>query len=173
MICDLPTKIFSTLAFNLPLYLMTNLRREVDKFFIFLLFAFTCTLAMSMIFRTVGQLSRTLSQAMAPLALFILGLVIYAGFVLPVRSMQGWLRWINYVNPVAYAFESIMGNEFHNRQFPCSQFVPMGPSYENTMGLVRTCMVAGSPPGSDFVDGDIFVNANFGYYYSHIWRYVD
>jgi ATP-binding cassette subfamily G (WHITE) protein 2 (PDR) len=170
MACDLPTKLISLLAFNAPLYLMTNLRRDAGSFFTFLLFALSCTLAMSMIFRTIGQLSRTLSQAMTPLAIFLLGLVIYAGFVLPVPSMQGWLRWINYINPVSYAFESIMVNEFHHRKFPCSQFVPAGPSYENATGLERTCITPGALPGSDFVDGDIYVQANFGYYYSHIWR---
>lgn len=170
MICDLPTKVISTIAFNIPLYFMTHLRREAGALFIFLLFAFSCTLAMSMIFRTIGQLSRTLSQAMAPLALFILALVIYAGFVLPVRSMQGWLRWINYINPVGYAFESIMVNEFHHRKFPCAQFVPMGPSYENITSLERTCSTSGAAAGADFVDGDTYVNADFGYYYSHLWR---
>jgi ATP-binding cassette subfamily G (WHITE) protein 2 (PDR) len=170
MVCELPTKIFSTLAFNVPLYFMTNLRREAGAVFIFLLFAFTCTLTMSMIFRTIAQLSRTLSQAMTPLALLILGLVIYAGFVIPVRSMQGWLRWINYINPLAYIFESVMVNEFHDREFPCSQFVPMGPSYENSTGLERACTTPGGPPGSDFVLGDIYVNASFDYYYSHLWR---
>lgn len=64
-----------------------------------------------MIFRTIAQVSRTLTQAMAPIALFILALVVYTGFVLPIRSMQGWLRWINYVNPVAFAFEALMANE--------------------------------------------------------------
>ncbi|KAH8816616.1 ATP-binding cassette transporter [Xylogone sp. PMI_703] len=170
MICDLPTKVISTLAFNVPLYFMTNLRREVNSFFVFLLFAFSCTLAMSMIFRTIGQMSRTLSQAMTPLAIFLLGLVIYAGYVLPIPSMQGWLRWINRINPISYAFESIMVNEYHHRRFPCVQFIPAGPPYVNATGLERTCITPGALPGADFVDGDIYVGADYRYHYSHIWR---
>lgn len=172
ILCDLPSKILSTLAFNIPLYFMVNLRREAGAFFTYLLFGFTCTLTMSMILRTVGQTSRTVHQALTPAAMLILGLVIYAGFVLPTRNMQGWLRWINYINPIAYAYESIVANEFSRRVFPCAQFVPMGPSYLNVTALERTCLVAGASPRSDFVSGDVYINLGFGYYRSHIWRYV-
>ena len=43
---------------------------------------------MSMVFRTIGALSRTLAQAMAPAAVFILALVIYTGFTVPIRDMH-------------------------------------------------------------------------------------
>ncbi|KAF9003107.1 hypothetical protein BDZ89DRAFT_1050014 [Hymenopellis radicata] len=68
MICDLPAKILNAVGFNLVLYFMTNLRRTPSAFFTFLLFSFFCTLSMSMIFRTIGAMSRTISQAMAPAA---------------------------------------------------------------------------------------------------------
>lgn len=149
---------------------MANLRREAGAFFIYLLFGFTCTLTMSMILRTIGQTSRTVQQALTPAAMFILGLVIYTGFVLPTQTMQGWLRWINYLDPIAYAFESLVANEFSGRQFPCASFVPMGPSYLTSTASERACSVAGAMPGHDFVDGDVYMNANFGYYHFHIWR---
>jgi ATP-binding cassette subfamily G (WHITE) protein 2 (PDR) len=111
MVCDLPNKIISCTAFNLILYFMTNLRREPGAFFIFWLFNFMSVLCMSMIFRAIGSLSRSLAQAMAPAALFILALVIYTGFAIPIRDMHGWIRWFNYIDPVSYAFESLMINE--------------------------------------------------------------
>lgn len=167
MACDLPVKILSTLCFNIPLYFMAGLRQEAGAFFVFLLFGFTCTLTMSMILRTIGQISRTIHQALTPAAMFILGLVIYTGFVLPTRLMQGWLRWINYINPIAYAFEAIVANEFTDRQFPCPSYVP---PYPGTAPMERTCSVAGAQPGADFVDGDFYINANYDYTESHIWR---
>ena len=88
MICDLPNKILTSVFFNLTLYFMTNLRRTPSAFFTFYLFSFTCLIAMSMLFRTIGSLSRTLAQAMAPAAVFILALVIYTGFVVPIRDMH-------------------------------------------------------------------------------------
>jgi ATP-binding cassette subfamily G (WHITE) protein 2 (PDR) len=111
MICDLPNKLISSTAFNLVLYFMTNLRREPSAFFIFWLFNFACLMCMSMIFRSIGSLSRSLAQAMAPSAVFILALTTYTGFALPVRDMYGWIKWIKYIDPVAYTFESLMVNE--------------------------------------------------------------
>ncbi|WAO94325.1 Hypothetical protein NCS54_01190400 [Fusarium falciforme] len=170
IICDLPSKILSTLAFNLPLYFMANLRREASYFFIFLLFGFTTTLTMSMILRTIGQASKTVHSALVPAAIFIIGLVIYAGFVLPTRYMKGWLRWLNYINPIAYAYESLVANEFSGRTFPCQTMIPAGPPYENAGPREQTCSVAGASPGENFVAGDFYIGAVYEYYYSHLWR---
>ncbi|KAG5762970.1 hypothetical protein H9Q72_008935 [Fusarium xylarioides] len=170
IICDLPSKIISTLAFNIPLYFMVHLRRDASAFFIFLLFGFTTALTMSMILRTIAQSSKTVHQALVPAAIFIIGLVIYAGFVLPIRSMKGWLRWINYVNPIAYAYESLIANEFSGRAFGCQTMIPSGPGYENVEPMQRTCSVAGALPGRDFIDGDFFIGTFYKYQYSHLWR---
>lgn len=172
MICDLPSKILSTLAFNIPMYFMAQLRQEAGAFFIFLLFGFATTMTMSMIFRTIGQTSKTIHQALTPAAIFIIALVIYTGFVLPTRNMQGWLRWINYLDPIAYAYEAFVANEFSGREFPCAGFIPQGPSYMNATAAEKTCSTAGALPGQSFVSGDIFINNSYGYYHSHIWRYV-
>jgi ABC-type multidrug transport system permease subunit len=120
MICDLPNKIGTAILFDLAIYFMTNLRRTPGHFFIFLLFTFTCTLTMSMYFRSIAALSRTLSQAMAPAAIFILALIIYTGFAIPTRDMHPWFRWINWLDPVAYAFEALMINEVSSRIYAIS-----------------------------------------------------
>jgi len=83
----------------------------------------------------------------------MLSLVIYTGFAIPTTDMHVYFRWINYINPIGYAFESLMINEFHNRQFPYSQFVPEGPGYGNISNSERVCSMVGSIPGSNFVDG--------------------
>ena len=111
MLCDLPNKIGTTIVFDLTLYFLTNLRRTPEAFFTFFLFTFVCTLTMSMFFRCIAALSRTLAQAMAPAAIAILALIIYTGFAIPTRYMKPWFRWINYIDPVAYAFEALMINE--------------------------------------------------------------
>lgn len=43
--------------------------------------------------------------------------VIHTGFVLPIPSMHLWFRWFGYINPVAYAFESLMINEVHTSPY--------------------------------------------------------
>ena len=84
--------------------------------------------------------------------------------------MHPWFRWINYIDPVAYAFESIMINEFYNQDFPCTTFVPTGTSYANIAPDQRVCNTVGSVPGQDFVNGAAYINTGFGYYRSNLWR---
>jgi ABC-type multidrug transport system permease subunit len=167
MLCDMPYKITNTFTFNIPLYFMTNLRREPGAFFIFLLFSFVTTLTMSMLFRTMAASSRTLSQALVPAAILILGLVIYTGFTIPTRNMLGWSRWMNYIDPIAYGFESLMVNEFHGRSFRCSE-KELVPSYGDIAN--RVCAVVGATPGELVVDGTTYLRESYQYTKSHEWR---
>ncbi|KAH7133701.1 ABC-2 type transporter-domain-containing protein [Dactylonectria macrodidyma] len=172
ILVDMPYKILNSILYNLVLYFMTNLRREPGPFFFFLLVSFFMVLAMSGIFRTIGSISRTLSQAMVPASILILALVIFAGFAIPVDYMLGWCRWINYIDPVAYGFEALMINEFHNRNFTCDAFVPSAliPGYEDLGPSNRACSAVGSVAGQSYVDGDVYMNSAYKYTHSHKWR---
>ncbi|KAG5982033.1 ZEB2-regulated ABC transporter 1 [Claviceps digitariae] len=181
MLCDMPYKIANTLVFNITLYFMTNLRREPGAFFFFLLISFSTVMVMSMIFRFIGSASRTLFQALVPAAILILDLVIFTGFVLPKQYMLGWCRWLSYIDPLGYAFESLMVNEFHNRKFRCTQYVPtnmdttsgvasMLQKYANVNPENQVCSAVGAVPGQDFVDGDRYTSSNFDYDWDHRWR---
>jgi ABC-type multidrug transport system ATPase subunit/ABC-type multidrug transport system permease subunit len=170
MIVDLPSKATVAIVFNLILYFMTNLRRTPAHFFIFFLFSVCTTLTMSNVFRTIGAVSRTLAQAMVPSSIFMLALVIYTGFTVPVRDMRPWFKWISYLNPIQYAFESLMINEFSDRDFPCAMYTPMGPSYVNATGDSIICSVRGAVPGANSVNGDAYLEMSYGYFASHLWR---
>lgn len=181
MLCDMPYKISNSIVFNLTLYFMTNLRREPGPFFFFLLISFVTVLVMSMIFRTIASASRTLFQALVPAAILILDLVIFTGFVLPKRYMLGWCRWLSYIDPLGYAFEALMVNEFHERKFECNQYVPtaqaptpaaadMLSEYANVGGNNQVCSAVGSVPGRSYVWGDDYVYQQFDYQWNHRWR---
>ncbi|PLB43646.1 ABC transporter CDR4 [Aspergillus steynii IBT 23096] len=170
MICDVPYKLLNSITFNVPLYFMTNLRRDTGAFFTFWIFSVVTTFAMSMIFRTIAVSSRSLSSALVPAAILILGLVIYTGFTIPIRNMLGWARWMNYVNPLAYSFESFMVNEFAGRQFTCSTILPSGGQYDEVSMNNRICSTVGSEPGSTVVDGTRFIEQSYQYYPGHLWR---
>ncbi|KAI4152547.1 MAG: hypothetical protein LQ340_002854 [Diploschistes diacapsis] len=170
ILTDLPSKILSAVAFNLVLYFLTNLRREPGAFFFFFLMSFVTTLVMSMFFRTIASVSRSLIQALVPTALVIIAIVVYTGFTIPVSYMQGWARWINYINPTAYGFEALMVNEFSGRDFPCSQFVPPAPYYGDGSKPNQVCASVGAVAGHTFVNGDAYINSNYQYYADHKWR---
>ncbi|KAL9101511.1 MAG: hypothetical protein Q9163_003237 [Psora crenata] len=170
MICDLPTKLLTSIFFNIPLYFLTNLRRTASAFFIFLLFSFMCGMTISMFFRSIAAVSRTVWQAMAPSGVAMQALVIYTGFAVPLPDMRPWFKWIIYINPISYVFESLVINEFHNRDFPCTSIVPSGAGYANLTPDEQVCTTVGSRPGQDYVNGDAFINASYHYSKSHQWR---
>ena len=174
MLCDMPYKTANAIIFNTTIYFMTNLRREPGAFFFFLLISYATTLSMSMIFRTIASASRTLSQAMVPAAVIILALIIFTGFAIPIDYMLGWCRWINYIDPLAYAFEALMANEFHNRDFVCTDYVPdpRAPGYATVAAASRACNKIGSVAGQSFVNGDAYIRSSFSYDNSRKWRDV-
>jgi len=102
-------------AIDMSTDFMSNLRREPGAFFFYLMTSYLTVLSMSGIFRSIASASRTLSQAMVPAAILILALVMFTGFVIPIDYMLGWCRWLNYVDPVAYAFEALMINEVRHK----------------------------------------------------------
>ena len=170
MVVDIPNKVLLTAFFNLPFYFLANMRRTPAAFFTFYLFAFVSLLTGSMLYRTIGALSRTLTASIAPGADFILLLVIYTGYVLPIPSMHPWFSWFRYIDPVGYAFESLMINEFAGRDFACSTFIPEGPNYLNVDPKQRTCAITGANPMATVVQGTDYLEVTFQYYPSHLWR---
>lgn len=165
IISDIPVKFMVATGFNIIIYFLSGLRREPSQFFIFFLFNFIAMLTMSMFFRTIAASTKTISQALALAGVFVLAIVIYTGFVIPRPDMVVWFKWISWINPIAYAFEAILVNELHGRQFPCADIVPT-----NYIGADFICSVRGSVAGQLTVSGDSYVESSFQYSYAHIWR---
>lgn len=64
----------------------------------------------------------------------------------------------------------MMAAEFHNVNFTCSpdSIIPSGPSYTDI--AYQTCAYAGGQVGSTIVNGDDYLAAKYGFYYSNVWR---
>ncbi|KAL5313854.1 hypothetical protein ACEPPN_018277 [Leptodophora sp. 'Broadleaf-Isolate-01'] len=174
MLIDMPYKTLNSIVFNLVLYFMSNLRREPGAFFFYLLTSYLTVLTMSGIFRSIASASRTLSQAMVPAAILILGLVMFTGFVIPIDYMLGWCRWMNYIDPVAYAFEALMVNEFHGVDYLCTSYVPspLIAGYADVSDTNRVCSAVGSVPGNSYVAGSSYISSGFRYEAGHKWRNI-
>ncbi|KAF2805347.1 uncharacterized protein BDZ99DRAFT_511345 [Mytilinidion resinicola] len=169
--CDLPNKIATVVMFNIPIYFMANLRRTTSAWLTYLLFCFVTVVTMSMFFRMVGSLSKNNEQTMAPVAILILIFITYAGFVIPADYMVVWLGWLRWLNLVAYAYESLMINEFRERNFPCSSTIPAGPPYGGANDMQgATCAAVGANAGQSTVQGSSYIEVKYGYVTSHTWR---
>jgi ATP-binding cassette subfamily G (WHITE) protein 2 (PDR) len=127
------------------------------------------TFVMAAIFRTTAAVTKTASQAMAGAGVLVLVLVIYTGFVIRIPEMPVYFGWIRWINPIFYAFEILLANEFHGVDFPCDQFIPMGPGY-NLAGNSFICSTQGAVAGQRFVSGDSFIETSYSYSWSHVWR---
>ncbi|EXJ78566.1 hypothetical protein A1O1_08967 [Capronia coronata CBS 617.96] len=167
IVADLPIKFCVTTIFNVILYFLAGLRTEPSQFFIFFLFNFVSMLTMSAIFRSTAAVTKTISAAMAIAGIMVLWIVIYTGFTIQYSYMHPWFKWSRWINPVSYAFEGLLVNEVHGREFPCAA-ASLVPPYGQ--GRNFECAVAGAIPGENNVSGDAWVQASYGYSYSHIWR---
>ena len=80
---------------------------------------------------------------------------------------------VAFQQPLRYAFESLMVNEFHTLNGMCTTLVPSGPGYENTTLANQVCTTVGSQPGMATVPGDAFTHVSFSYSYSNLWKVCD
>ncbi|KAJ5178709.1 hypothetical protein N7492_001919 [Penicillium capsulatum] len=165
LVVDLPIKLLRISIFSVVLYFMSNLRREPGPFFIFYLFLVFAVLTMSGLFRSLGALTKSIGQAMAFAGILILCIVVYTGFTLPEPYMHPWLSWIRWINPIYYTFEALIANEFHGRNYDCSSVIP---SYGTGTNFV--CSSVGAIAGQRYVSGDAFIEQNYSYTHSHLWR---
>ena len=167
MVTDIPVKFMIAVAFNIILYFLSGLKTTPAAFFTFFLINFIATLTMSSIFRTLAAITSTVAQAMSFAGVMVLAIVIYTGFTLPRPYMHPWMKWISWCNPVSYAFEALLVNEVNNSRYQCATPVPAPPLQS---GSSFVCPVAGAVVGEATVSGDAWVQASYGYSYSHIWR---
>ena len=187
IVADIPMKFLQAVVFNIILYFLAQLRYTAGQFFLFFVITYMATIVMAAIFRTTAAVTKTASQAMAGAGVLVLILVIYTGFVIRIPQMPdwfGWLRWISKCSyettsvrweltilqdPLFYAFEILMANEFHGIDLPCDTFVPSGPGYAQT-GNSFICNTQGAVAGQTFVNGDSFIEVSYSYSWSHVWR---
>ncbi|KAH0215296.1 putative ABC multidrug transporter, partial [Aureobasidium melanogenum] len=167
IVSDVPVKFVTSTVFDVILYFLAGLRREPSQFFIFFLITFVIGQIMSAVFRSLAAITKTISQAMTLAGVMVLALVIYTGYVLPQPYMKPWFDWIHYLNPIYYAFEILIANEFHGREFPCSNLIP---NYLNMAPNTFICSMTGALQGQYVVQGDRYISTAYEYTYSHVWR---
>ena len=121
VISDAPVKMVIATFFNVILYFLAGLSPTASQFFVFFLFTVLVRFTMSAMFRTVAAATKTVSQALAIAGVLVLMIVIYTGYTIPKSYMHPWFKWLMWLNPLAYAFEALMVNEFHGQNFACGK----------------------------------------------------
>ncbi|KAJ5773236.1 CDR ABC transporter [Penicillium paradoxum] len=169
VVVDIPLVFIQVVLFDLIVYFMANLARTPSQFFINLLIIFTLTMTMYSFFRALGALCASLDIATRLTGVAIQALVVYTGYLIPPWKMHPWLKWLIWINPVQYAFEALMANEFHNLKIKCEPpyIVPDGP---NAVSGHQSCAIQGSDPDQLVVQGPKYIQTAYTYTRAHLWR---
>ncbi|KAF7560407.1 hypothetical protein G7046_g3742 [Stylonectria norvegica] len=167
---DIPVILFQVSTFSLILYFMVGLTASASHFFTFWVLLIAITMCMTALFRAVGAAFSTFDGASKVSGFLIAAVVIYSGYMIHKPQMHPWFVWIFWINPIAYGFDALLSNEFHNKIIPCTgvNLVPNGPGF--AAGASQACAgVGGAVPGQSFVTGDAYL-ASLSYGHSHLWR---
>jgi len=169
---DFPLLLVQVVIFILIMYFMTGLDVNVSKFWILLLFVYTTTICITALYRMFAALSPSIDDAVRFSGIALNLLAVFTGYVIPkpqLLSQYIWFGWLYYINPLSYAFEGALANEFSDRIMECSpaQLVPQGPDVDPRY---QGCSLPGAQPNSRTVSGAAYIQTSFNYTRSHLWR---
>ena len=167
---DGPIIAMQVLLFEIIIYFLANLGRTASQFFLSAFCLWLTSLTMYTLFRAVAAVFRSPDMAMGFAGVTLQLLVLCLGYVVPPQSMVPWFRWIKWINPLQYAFEILVVNEFAHRDIACvpPSLAPYGPG---TVVGSQGCGLSGSTIGDTTVSGTAYVHS-LGYSYSHVWRNI-
>jgi ABC-type multidrug transport system ATPase subunit/ABC-type multidrug transport system permease subunit len=171
VVADLPILLFQVAHFGIVLYFMVGLKTTAGAFFTYLVINYVSALSMTSFFRFVGAAFPTFDAATKVSGLATATLFVYMGYMITKPTMHPWFSWIFWINPMAYAFDALLSNEFHGQTIPCvgPYLVPNGPGYAEGQGGQACAGVGGALPGATSVTGEQYLNhMSFGK--GHIWR---
>lgn len=167
---DIPVLLFQVSMFSVVLYFMVGLTTTAPAFFTFWIVVFSTAMTMTACFRSIGAGFPTFDAASKVSGFVIAAYIIYTGYMINKGSMHPWFVWIYWIDPMAYGFEALLGNEFYGKIIPCvnNNLVPNGPGYTNLANQACTG-VGGALPGATSVTGAQYL-ASLKYSHSHLWR---
>ena len=172
VLADLPLILGNVIPYTIIMYFMTNLDLDVSKFFIYALFVYTTTISITALYRMFASLSPTIDDAVRFSGTALNLLIVYTGYAIPkpqLLNQKIWFGWLYYVNPISYAFEGVMANEFSGKKIQCSpeQLVPQGPGVQRQY---QGCATQGAILGSTSLTGEEYLGTTFEYSRSNLWR---
>lgn len=172
VITDLPVIFVQVVIFGIIMYFLTNLDRDVSKFWIYLLFVYVTTILLTAMYRMFASVSPEIDTAVRFSGLALNILFIVTGYVIPKTQLLSryiWFGWLYWINPMAYSFEAVLANEFAGRVMECApeQLVPQGPNVEPGF---QGCALAGAAINSAQVTGHDYLQTQFNYSRSNLWR---
>lgn len=137
---------------------MMGLNLTAGRFFTFFVTLFFINMCMNGFFRFFGAITSSFFLATQITGVLLIAITSYTGYTIPYKKMHPWLFWIYYINPLTYAYKTLIVNEMSGQVYSCDSpgnAVPEGPTYTNWD--YKTCTMSGATPGQNFVKGDDYL----------------
>ncbi|KAK0614906.1 ABC-2 type transporter-domain-containing protein [Bombardia bombarda] len=167
---DIPVILLQISVFGLVVYFMVGLTMTAGAFFTYWIFLFATTMCMTALFRCIGAAFPNFDAASKVSGFIVMAFIMYTGFQIQRHQMHVYLSWLTWLNPLSYAFDGLLSNEFHNNVIPCvaNNLVPNGPGYSDI--VYQSCAgVGGAVQGETSVMGDAYL-ASLAYSHANMWR---
>ena len=163
VLVDFPVILSQVIPFTVIMYFMSNLDVSASKFWIYFLYVFTMTMNITALYRMFAALSPTIDDAVRFCGTAFNLLVVYTGYVIvkpQLLHQKIWFGWLYYLNPLSYAFEGALTNEFYGRAMDCApqSLVPRGPGVDPQY---QGCSFSGAQLGSTQITGDRYLGVTF------------
>lgn len=170
---DFPILLFQVTHFSIIMYFMVGLRTSAEACFTYWFTCFISAMSMTALFRFIGAAFPTFDAASKASGLILVAFFGYMGYMIAKPEMHPWLSWIFWINPMAYGFEALLGNEFHAQDILCvgSNLIPNGPGYLSGEGGQACAGVPGARIGASSLTGDEYL-WSMGFSHDHVWRNV-
>ncbi|KAK3498887.1 ABC-2 type transporter-domain-containing protein [Neurospora hispaniola] len=167
---DIPVIILQVTVWSIVLYFMVALSMDAGAWFTYWVILIAATMCMTAFFRAIGAAFRTFDAASKVSGFMISALIMYNGYMIQKPKMHPWFGWIYWINPMAYSFDALLSNEFHDTIIPCVgvNLVPNGPGYAD-LDHQSCAGVGGAIQGENIVYGDNYLKS-LSYSHSHVWR---
>ncbi|ORX95994.1 ABC transporter G family protein [Basidiobolus meristosporus CBS 931.73] len=163
VISDIPIAIMQSMVFTFCSYFMFGLDLRADKFFFYWFTLWAVAMCMTAYFRLCGAISKNYFLASQLSSTIWIIFLCYSGYLIPYSQMHPWLIWVYWINPMAYGYKALMGNEMRDQDFSCTgeEAIPYGPTY--TQDNFKSCTFAGSKPGRLYIPGDDYLKASYNF----------
>ena len=167
---DIPVILCQVTVWSLIVYFMTGLTPSASAFFTFWIVLFSVSICMTALFRLIGAAFGNFDDASKVSGFVVSAAIMYSGFMIPKSRMHPWFVWLYWINPLAYGFQALMGNEFRDKVVPCvgNNLIPSGPAYMNP-NYAACSGIGGAPTGATTLSGEQYLRS-LSYSTTTVWR---
>ncbi|TIB72352.1 hypothetical protein E3Q23_03425 [Wallemia mellicola] len=167
---DVPVIVSGILVFSIVVYFLGSLDYTAGKFFTYFCFVSFNAVTFNQLYKAVASMSSNFTSAIRYNVCLLSIAFTLVGYTIPRYNIGNWFRWISWVNPLPYNFESLLVNQFHNVNIECDPSDIVPNDVNGAEEQYQSCGIQGNRPGSLTILGDDYVDAAFDYKYSHLWN---